>query len=48
MDQAIGLIVEGSGDHFDPKCVEAFLAAEEEVRKVYERFAGMTDDGIFH
>ena len=48
MDQAIGLIVEGSGDHFDPKCVEAFLAAEEEVRKVSERFAGMTDDGIFH
>ena len=37
-EQATGIITEGSGKHFDPKCVEAFMEMEEEVRKVSESF----------
>ena len=37
-EKAISIIQEGSGNHFDPKVVEAFLASEEEVRAVAERF----------
>ena len=47
-DKAMEIIVEGSGEHFDPKCVVAFVAAKEEVRKVSETFMGLSDDGIFH
>ncbi len=37
-ETSINIIKEGSGNHFDPKVVEAFLASEEEVRAVAERF----------
>ena len=33
-DVAMDIIKEGSGTHFDPKIVAAFVSAEEEVRKV--------------
>ena len=36
VEKAMEIIREGSGTHFDPKVAEAFLHAEEEVRKVAE------------
>lgn len=33
-DKAMGIIKESSGEHFDPKVVEAFVNAEEKVRAV--------------
>ena len=33
-DKAMGIIKESSGEHFDPKVVEAFIHAEEKVRAV--------------
>ena len=33
-DKAMGIIKESSGEHFDPKVVEAFIHAEEKVRSV--------------
>ena len=35
-EKAMDIIREGSGSHFDPKVAQAFLDAEEEVRKVAE------------
>lgn len=40
-EKAIGIIREEAGQHFDPKVVEVFLDAEEEVRKIAERHAFM-------
>lgn len=37
-EKAIDIIRESSGTHFDPKVAEAFLNAEDEVRKVAEEF----------
>ena len=34
VDQAIALLKEESGEHFDPKCVEAFLAVLDEALKI--------------
>ncbi len=34
VDQALDIIREGSGNHFDPNVVKAFLDAEDEVRRV--------------
>lgn len=38
MDKAAAYLRDGSGSHFDPRCVEALLAAWEDVRTVRERF----------
>lgn len=38
-EEARRLIVEGSGKHFDPRVVEAFLALEEDFRLVHQRFS---------
>ena len=37
-EKAMDIIRESSGSHFDPKIAQAFLNAEEEVRKVAEEF----------
>ena len=37
IEQALAIIREGSGSHFDPIVAQAFLNAEEEVRKVANR-----------
>ncbi len=37
-EKAISIIVEGSGTHFDPKCVEAFVDSEVEVRRVLKKY----------
>ena len=37
-EKALQIIREGSGSHFDPKIVEAFLRAETEVRRVADEF----------
>ena len=43
-EQAMEIIREGSGKHFDPTIVEAFERAGDEVRKVEEEFSRMTND----
>lgn len=43
-EEAAKIITEGSGKHFDPLIVDAFLSAEEEIRRVEEEFNRMTDD----
>ena len=46
--KAMGIIKEGSGKHFDPLIVDAFIAAEDEVRRVEQDFSARTNDaGIF-
>ena len=48
-EKAMSIITEGAGKQFDPVIVEAFVAAEEEVRRVEEEFEKMTDEtGGFH
>lgn len=42
-EKAIGIIREEAGQHFDPKIVEVFLEAEEEVRQIAERYAYMNN-----
>lgn len=37
-ERAIALLREGAGSHFDPACVEAFLADWDEVMAIRERF----------
>ena len=39
-DMAIGIIKEGSGSHFDPKVVDAFLRAGDEVQRVMSTHMG--------
>ena len=43
-EEAIKIIKDGSGKHFDPLIVDAFLSAEDEVRLVEQKFSQMTDD----
>ena len=43
-EEAMQIIKDGSGTHFDPKIVDAFAAAEDEVRQVEQQFSQMTDD----
>ena len=42
VEKAMSIIVEGAGKHFDPKCVEAFESAIDEVREVCEMFSTAT------
>ena len=37
-EKAMSIIKESAGSHFDPKVVEAFVSAEEEVRQIAENF----------
>lgn len=43
-EKAMDIIKEGAGQHFDAKLVEAFVDAEDEVRKVSETFNSGTID----
>jgi len=48
-EKAMEIIKEGSGSHFDPLIVDAFVSAGEEVRLVEQKFSQMTDEsGCFH
>jgi len=38
LEAALDFLKKGSGNHFDPKCVEAFLNAWDEVLQIRERF----------
>ncbi len=40
-EKAMSIIKESAGSHFDPKVVEAFVSAGEEVRQVAENFDKM-------
>jgi len=42
-EKAMNIIREDAGTHFDPQVAEAFLASEEEVRQVAERFENVAD-----
>ena len=37
-EKAMGIIVKDAGTHFDPKCVEVFVEAEKEVRRVLRKY----------
>ncbi len=37
-EKAMSIIEEGSGTHFDPKCVEVFMEAEKEVKQVLRKY----------
>ena len=39
-DKAMGIIIEGSGSHFDPKVVDAFVRAQDEVHRVMNTYMG--------
>lgn len=39
LDEALAIIEEGSGTHFDPKCVEVFLDARDEVKSVMKKYS---------
>jgi len=39
-EKAMGIIREGSGSHFDPKVVEAFVRAQDEVKRVMNTYMG--------
>ena len=43
-EQAVALIVEGRGSHFDPDVVDAFVALQDEFRSIAARFADSDDD----
>ena len=43
-DAAMQIIKDGSGRHFDPLIVDAFVSAESEVRRVEKEFSEMTNE----
>ncbi|MDZ7888719.1 MAG: two-component system response regulator [Pseudomonas sp.] len=43
-EQAVAIIVDGRGSHFDPKLVDAFLAVEQEFHAIAQRFADQDHD----
>ena len=45
-EQAVQIIAEGRGRHFDPDVVDAFLQISDEFRAIAERFADPTDAAI--
>ena len=38
-NQAISIIKEGNGKHFDPMVIQAFLDCEDEIQQIRERFS---------
>ena len=43
-EQAMQIILEGRGSHFDPDVIDAFEAQHEEFRHIAARFADSNDD----
>jgi putative two-component system response regulator len=43
MDKACAYIGEGRGQHFDPQCVDAFMASWDEVVRIHEQYADPHD-----
>lgn len=43
-EKAVGIIQEGSGSHFDPDIVEAFMAIQDEFRAIATRYADSDTD----
>lgn len=43
-DKAVSIIKDGSGSHFDPRVVEAFLTVEDEVKAIATRFSDETTE----
>lgn len=38
MEKALAILNEGSGSHFDPKCIEVFMDSLDEVMAVYKKY----------
>ena len=47
-EKAMGIILEGSGTHFDPQIVHAFQEASDEVRMVMESHMSNTGGIVYH
>lgn len=45
---ARGIIIDGSGKHFDPLIVESFLRCEDQFREVHRQFSETPDHSLFH
>ncbi|MBQ9605003.1 MAG: HD domain-containing protein, partial [Firmicutes bacterium] len=45
-EKAMSIIIEGSGNHFEPAIVDAFVASKDEVRIVAEK--NLKTNDIFH
>ena len=43
-DKAVGIIIEGSGSHFDPDVVDAFVCIQDEFKDIAQRFADSDTD----
>ena len=43
-DDAMQIIRDGAGKHFDPRVVEAFVSEAKKVRRVEQKFSEMTND----
>jgi putative two-component system response regulator len=43
VDQALHFLASGSGSHFDPVCVSAFMARADDVRRIQAAFPGVED-----
>jgi len=43
VEQALHFLASGSGSHFDPICVSAFMARADEVRRIHDAFPGVED-----
>jgi response regulator RpfG family c-di-GMP phosphodiesterase len=48
MDQAVAFLQEHSGGHFDPRCVDAFLAEMDQVQKIMLEFQDHQDPDPSH
>jgi putative two-component system response regulator len=42
-DEAVAILRDGRGSHFDPDILDAFLALQDEFRLIAQRFADSTD-----
>jgi response regulator RpfG family c-di-GMP phosphodiesterase len=48
MEQAVAFLQEHRGGHFDPRCVEAFLAEMDDVQKIMREFKDHVDPNPSH
>ena len=46
-EEAMQIIKDGSGKHFDPLIVDAFVGAEEDIRSVEHEFSQLADESGF-
>ncbi len=47
-EDAVKIIVEGKGTHFDPDLVDVFLEVDTEFRSIRKAFSAQTDESPSH